>query len=151
MRLTILAFLVTLFAGSLFAQKPDWVDNPGKHAKDNFISIGVSKNKKVDKARKQAEKRARKGMRKLLKKKYDKDKIKKAMAHIVFESYWTNSQKKYTYVLAKLPFEHVDSGVAGSKLLNKAKSSMMGASDIMKDKMKEPSYIVVDDDEEEDE
>ena len=151
MRITLFSFLIVFGAGTLLAQQPDWINSPGKHADGHFVSVGVSKHKKVDKARAEAEKRARKGMRKLLKRKYDKDKVKQAVSHMVFESYWRDGETKYTYVLAKLAHEHVDSGVAGAKLLDKAKSGAMEAAGIMKKEMQEPEYIIVDEDEEDDE
>jgi hypothetical protein len=138
-------FLTTLFVVSnvVYSQKPNWVDNPGVYAFENFVSIGIAKDSKLDKARSKAEKKAKKGIEKILKNKYQDKEIKAAMSSLKFEAYWEDPATKYHYCLALLPIESIDKKYASEKGLQKAKSSAMEAYKMLNQQTKDPDVIIV--------
>lgn len=133
-----------------FAQKPAWVDEPGALAADNFVSIGIAKDKKPDKARNKAEKKARQGIEGLLKKKYPKKDIKSALTQIRLSEYWLDPSTGYQYVLALLPMESIDKDYATRKKAERAKNSAMGAIQMLNATVKDPDIVVIAVDEEDD-
>jgi hypothetical protein len=147
--LILIAFMVFLINTDGYTQKPEWVDNPGIYANENFVGVGIAKDKKVDKAREKAEKKAKKGVEKILKNKYKDKEIKKAMPALKFESYWQDPETKYYYCLALLPKEEIDKNYATKKKFEKAKSSAMDATDELKLQTSEDIIIINVDDEEE--
>lgn len=148
MKTLTLIVLAALFSGiDAFAQKPDWVDNPGMYSSEYFVAIGIAKDKKVDKAREKSEKKATKGMEKMLKAKYKNNEIKKAMPSVRFESYWQDPDTKYYYCLALMPKEAIDKNFAVKKNFEKAKSSALDATDDLK-RQTQDDVIIINPDEE---
>ncbi len=127
----------------LIAQKPAWVDNPGIYSAENFVSIGVAKDSKADKARLKSEAKAKKGIEKILKNKYQEKEIKTAMAGLKYEAYWLDPATKYQYCLALLPIQTIDKKYASEKNLQKAKSSAMDASKMLNEMTKDPDIIII--------
>ncbi len=150
MRYRLLLLIAIVLSGSpALGQKPAWVDNPGTYAGENFVAVGIAKHSRVDQARTSAEKKARKAIDKLLKSKYEGKDIKTAMASLRMEAYWQDPATKYYYVLALMPFEAIDKEYGAMKKAEKAKSSAMGAIQMMQSMLKDPDVIVVSVDEEE--
>ncbi len=133
---------VWFMADGLFAQKPDWVDNPGIYAAENFVSVGIAKDKKVDKAREKAEKKAYKGMEKMLKGKYKDKEIKAAKSSIRTESFWQDPNNGYYYCLALLPKEAIDKNYAIKKNFEKAKASALDATEDLNRQFKDDIMIL---------
>lgn len=139
--------LMLLCAPGLFAQKPEWVDTPGIFAGENFVAVGVAREKKTDKAREKSEKKATKGIESILKKKYPKKDIKSAMAHSYIHATWRDDDNHVTYVLALLPIETIDKEYAAQKNMDKARGSAMNAIKVLQEQTKDEDVIVVDDEE----
>lgn len=138
-----LALMCVVIAGSLFAQKPDWVNNPGTFAAENFVAVGVAKNDKLDKAKEKAESKAMKGIEKMLKNKYKNKDIKPALASMRIHATWQDPSTKYFYALALLPIEAIDKEYAGQKKLEKAKSSAMSATKMLMGMTNDPDVIII--------
>ncbi len=141
--LLISLILSVIYLSDGMAQKPAWADNPGTYAYENFVAIGIAKDKKVDKAREKAEKKARKGIESLLSKKYGEKDVKKAMASLKFDSYWLDPATKYSYCLALLPIEAIDKNYAAQKNLLKAKASALDAVKMLNEMNKDPDIIII--------
>ncbi len=139
--------MVFLISAESYSQKPDWVDNPGIYAGENFVGVGIAKDKKVDKAREKAEKKAAKGVEKILKNKYKDKEIKKAMPSLKIEAYWQDPETKYYYCLALLPKETIDKNYATKKNFEKAKASALDASEELKIQTSDDFMILNVDDE----
>jgi hypothetical protein len=140
--LTLIMVIALLSGIDAFAQKPEWVDNPGTYAAEYFVSIGIAKDKKVDKAREKSEKKATKGMEKMLKNKYKKDEIKKAMPSVKYESYWQDAASGYYYCLALMPKEAIDKQYKIKKNFEKAKSSALDATEDLNAQFKDDVIII---------
>ncbi len=146
-----LSALSAFFVSALYAQKPAWVDNPGVYSSENFVGVGVAKDSKADKARTKAEKKAIAGIEKILKNKYAKADIKKAMTGVRIESYWQDPTNKYYYALALLPIETIDKGYAAQKKADKARSGAMSALKMLNAQTSDPDVVIIKaDDESED-
>ncbi len=137
-------FLVCVLCAvsSAVAQKPDWVDNPGMYAGENFVVVAVVKEKKVDKARDKAEKKAKKGLETLLKQKYPKKDVKSSLAHARIEAYWTESE--YTYALGLLPLEAIDKNYAAQKKMDMARGTALNAAKMLNEQAKDSDVLVMD-------
>ncbi|MBX7150297.1 DUF1349 domain-containing protein [bacterium] len=140
MRMVLLSLVI---AGSLLAQKPDWVNNPGTFAAENFVAVGVAKNDKLDKAKEKAESKAMKGIEKMLKNKYKNKDIKPALASMRIHATWQDPATKYFYALALLPIEAIDKDYAGQKKLDKAKSSAMSATKMLMGMTNDPDVVII--------
>ncbi len=145
--LTLFAIIMMLSGLDSFAQKPEWVDNPGTYANEYFVSIGIAKDKKVDKAREKSEKKATKGMEKMLKGKYKKDEVKKAMPSVRYEAYWQDPVNGYYYCLALMPKEAIDKQFAIKKNFEKAKASALDATEDLNTKFKDDIIVTSEDEE----
>lgn len=131
---------------SLFAQRPDWVDNPGDYKDDYFVVVGIDKNKKEGKAREKAEEDGRKNLADQLKKHYNKDEVKKARAHMFAEAFWYDQDTHYAYALILLPKEKIDKSFMSKKSFESTKGSAL---DAMKNLGEEMDKISDDNEEEE--
>ena len=144
MKTTVVAVLsVFLLTINSFAQKPAWVDNPGVFASENFVGVGVAKDSKVDKARAKAEKKAIAGIDKILKKKYPKSDVKKAMTSVKIESYWQDPVNKYYYALALLPIENIDKAYATQKKADKTRATAMSALKMLNEQTSDPDVVIM--------
>lgn len=114
---------------SLFAQRPDWVDNPGDFKDSYFVVVGIAKNKKEGKAREKAENEGRKDLASQLKKHYNKDEVKKAKAHMFAEAFWYDQDARTAYALILLPKEKIDKSFMSKKSFKSAKESALEAMD----------------------
>lgn len=132
-----------VLSASIYAQKPQWVDNPGMYAYENFVAIGIAKDNKADKVREKAEKKVVMGITKLLKKKYKDSEIKKALVSLRYEAYWTDPATKYTYCLGLLPIETIDKNYAAQKNLLKAKASALDAVKMLNEMNKDPDIVII--------
>lgn len=142
----IIAFL-GMICSETFAQKPDWIDTPGIYAAENFVSVGIAKDKKIDKAREKAEKKALKGMEKVLKGKYKDKEIKSAKSSIRIEAFWQDPSNGYYYCLALLPREAIDKNYATKKKFEKAKTSAFDATEDLNKAFQDDIMIMNVDDE----
>lgn len=140
--------LILFSVSTLWAQKPEWVDTPGIFANENFVAVGVAREKKPDKAREKSEKKATKGLETILKKKYPKKDIKTAMAHATIHATWRDDDNRITYALALLPIEKIDKEYAAQKNMDKARGSAMHAIKMLQEQTRDDDVVVVDDDEE---
>jgi len=144
----ILALMLVFTASSVLAQQPEWVDTPGMFAQENFVSVGVAREKKIDKGREKSEKKALKGLQNLLKKKYPKKDIESSMAFASIHATWRDEENKATYALALLPIEKIDKEYAAQKNMDKARGSAMNAVKMLQEQTKDDDVIVVEDDDE---
>lgn len=150
-RILFFLMLGTLLIGSssVFAQKPTWVDNPGSYSAENFVSVGVAKDSRPDKAKEKAEKKSKAALEKLLRNKYPKKDVKGAMTSLRFEAYYQDPATKYYYVLALIPIETLDKDYAKQKMMDRNRSAAMGAVAMLNAQTKkDPDVIIVRVDEE---
>lgn len=140
--LTLIIAIALVSSTDAFSQKPEWVDNPGVYAAEYFVSLGIAKDKKVDKAREKAEKKSIKGMEKVLKGKYKDKEIKAAKPSIRTEAFWQDPDNGYYYCLTLLPREAIDKNYAAKKKFEKAKSSALDATDNLNMQFKDDVIII---------
>ncbi len=140
--LTLIIAIALVSNSDGFAQKPEWVDNPGAYAAEYFVSVGIAKDKKVDKAREKAEKKALQGIEKVLKSKYKDKEIKEAKPSIRTEAFWQDPANGYYFCLSLLPREAIDKNYAAKKKFEKAKASALDATDNLNMQFKDDVIII---------